>query len=77
MKIRLKCFGRLAEITGKSELEVSEIADTDLLLEKMRRDFPGLNGCSFLISVNMKLVKSNQQLKQGDEVALLPPFAGG
>lgn len=77
MKIHLKLFGRLAEITKKSDMEISEITDTDLLVKKILKDFPDLSQLNFLVSVNKKLVKESQQLKSGDEVALLPPFAGG
>lgn len=77
MNIQFKCFGQLIDVIGKSELEIPEITDTDLLMKKMLKDFPKLSEYNFLISVNKKLVKEKQLLKSGDEVAFLPPFAGG
>lgn len=77
MKIKLKFFGQLAEITGTSEIEVSEISNTDLLTRKILSDFPRLKDFKFQVSVNKKLIQKNQELEPGSEVAFLPPFAGG
>ena len=77
MEIQLKCFGQVAEIIGKSELKTYDIADTDSLIKKICTDFPKLDKFTFLISVNKKLIQGNQKLRTGDEVAFLPPFAGG
>lgn len=75
--MRLKFFGQLSEITQKSEMEISFIADTDLLTQKVLTDFPSLKEHTFLIAVNQKIIKQNQQLEDGNEIAFLPPFAGG
>ena len=77
MKIKLKFFGQLAEITGTANIEVAEINDTDSLTKKMLIDCPRLKDFKFQISVNKKLVQKNQELETGSEVAFLPPFAGG
>ncbi len=77
MKIQIKFFGQLAEITGLSSIEVDEINDTDLLIKKMLSDFPKLKDCKFQVAVNHKLLKEKQVLESGSEVAFLPPFAGG
>ncbi len=77
MKIQLKFFGQLAEITGKEIVEVDGIEDTDSLVKRMLNEFPKLKSCKFQIAVDQKLLKQNQQLKSVSEVAFLPPFAGG
>lgn len=77
MKIQLKFFGPLAEITEKTTIEVSEINDTDLLVKKILNDFPKLSNCKFMISVNRKLISENKKLESGNEVAFLSPFSGG
>lgn len=77
MNIQVLLFGSMAEIVGKAKLIVNDCNDTDSLKVKMIIEYPQLNNCVFLISVNKKLIKANHQLEQGNEVAFLPPFAGG
>ena len=77
MKIKLEFFGQLVEITGSSKLEMDEVSDTDSLMKKIENDFPKLKNHKILIAVNKKIIKENQKLETGSEVALLPPFAGG
>ncbi len=76
-KMQLKLYGRVAEITGNAVMEITPVADTDALLKKLLQDFPMLKECNFLIAVDKKIVKQNQLLESQNEVALLPPFAGG
>lgn len=77
MNIQVKLFGPLTDVVGSIQLELSDIADTESLKKKILGDFPGLSKYTFKIAVGKKLVNENIRLKSGDEVALLPPFAGG
>jgi molybdopterin converting factor small subunit len=77
MNIEVLLFGQLAEIVGKSKLIVNDCKDTQSLKEKLVNDYPRLKECVFLISVNKLVVKKNHMIEIGNEVALLPPFAGG
>lgn len=77
MSIRLMLFGSLAAIVGKSQLLIDDCIDTQSLKENLITEYPQLRDFVFLISVNKKFVKNNHILEQGDEVAFLPPFAGG
>jgi len=77
MKVNVLLFGSLADIAGKSKLEISGCKDTQSLTRKITEEFPKLRDCEFLISVNKKIVINNQQLGPGNEIAFLPPFAGG
>ena len=75
--MKLFFFGQLAEVTGKSDMEILNIPDTDSLLKKLETDFPKLKNLKFQISVDRKISKGNVKLENGSEIALLPPFAGG
>ncbi len=75
--MKLFFFGQLAEVTGKSEMEITNISDTETLLKKLEADFPKLKNLKFQISVDRKIGKGNVILENGSEIALLPPFAGG
>ncbi|HEY4798396.1 MAG TPA: MoaD/ThiS family protein [Bacteroidia bacterium] len=77
MNVRIKFFGLLAEVAKISELVLPGVKDTDAMREKIISDFPELKNQSFVVAVNKKVITGNQLLDQGDEIALLPPFAGG
>lgn len=77
MEIKIIFFGSLADLIGKSKLTVNDCFDTQSLKEKLIKEFPQIKNCEFLISVDKKLVRNNQKLVPGNEVAFLPPFAGG
>ncbi|MCC6581960.1 MAG: MoaD/ThiS family protein [Phycisphaeraceae bacterium] len=77
MSIQIKLFGPLTDVVGSSQLTLSEIADTESLRKTILAEFPGLNKHAYKIAVGKKIVNENIKLNPGDEVALLPPFAGG
>ncbi len=74
--VNVLLFGRLAEICGQSSF-FFDMADTDTINEKLRNDFPELQQLSFAVAVNQILISRNTALKNGDEVALMPPYSGG
>lgn len=78
MKVTVKYFGLVAEAAEKSE-EVLELNGVLTALELKEQCLNGLNISdkdSVQIAVNQNL-DDTITLKDGDEVALLPPFAGG
>ena len=77
MKIKLLFFGVIGEKTGLDELEMEEMADLNMLKDALGKKFPKLLGHTVLYAVNQTVVKGNIQLKEGDEIAIMPPFAGG
>ena len=79
MKIELKYFGLLAEAIGKSKeiLEIEANCTVQQLQELVGERYPELQNKSFKVAVNQNLVDGTVVLSEKDEVALLPPFAGG
>jgi molybdopterin synthase catalytic subunit len=80
--ITVKLFALLKEKAGASELAVRERAATvGELLSVLERDHPALAGLltggRMLVSVNQEFAAPETGLKDGDEVALMPPFSGG
>lgn len=79
MNIQVKYFGMLVEVTTYSEEvwslnQATSVAQFKLdLLEK----YPLLLEKKFKIAINKKIVNDASLIKSGDELALLPPFAGG
>ncbi len=77
MKIQLLFFGILTDITGCDRVILKDILNTDELISKIEIDFPGLKEMTYRIAVNKMIINGNMLLKDGDEIALLPPFSGG
>lgn len=82
MYVRILAFGILKESLGPAEsLELPEGASVIDLLEHLRSR-PPLAGMmpdfrSIAVGVNAEYVAANHILREGDEVALLPPVSGG
>ncbi len=77
MEISVLFFGVLAEITGTSRKNYRDIKSFGDLKQRIRDDFPEIVHYNFRIAVNNKIVNEDPLLRQDDEVAYLPPFAGG
>lgn len=77
MKVKVLFFGVLGDKAGCAERVYEGFSDTDSLERRVAEEIQGLEGFSYRISLNNSLVKGNSPLKNGDEVAFLPPFAGG
>jgi molybdopterin converting factor small subunit len=74
--MKILFFGVLADVTGKSMIEM-EADDLDSLKRNLSVKFPELNQYRFQWAVNREKVEKNKWLNSSDEIALLPPFAGG
>ena len=79
MKLDLLFFGSLVDVTGLSQKELltDSLLDVKLLNEHLLSVFPLLAKHKYKIAVNQKIVEKEHRLKDGDEVAFLPPFSGG
>ncbi len=79
MKIKLVFFGVLVDVTGKSEIDLftEDLKDVALLNSYLSSNYPLLTNHQYKIAVNQEIAGNEQLLYDGDEVALLPPFAGG
>lgn len=77
MKINVKIFGQLAEITGKDKMSFNDIQDTDQLMDHLQSLYPVLRDTRFACAVDMRIISSNTRLNNNSTVALLPPFSGG
>lgn len=77
MHITIKYFGQIAEIT-KKEKEVLEFSGQTIseLLESLYSRYTLLKNKDFQVAQNQELVSFKTKLT-GQEIALLPPFAGG
>ena len=79
--VTVRAFARYAEILGLEEttLELAEPATVGDAVKLLRKSVP--NGHLLpeqpLVAVNLEHVLVETPLREGDELALLPPLAGG
>ena len=77
MQVKVLIFGQLTDITGRSEIYLTDISDRDELVQTLNRQFPALAESKYAIAVDKKVVSQNILLSDECTVALLPPFSGG
>lgn len=79
--VRIRFFARYAELVGREEaaLAVPLPATVGDVVRRIRQELPG--GAAIperpLAALNLRHVPLDTALADGDEVALLPPLAGG
>jgi molybdopterin converting factor small subunit len=80
-KVSVRFFARYAELAGceSSALNMSMPATVADVIAKVRDVFPGTHAMPArpLAALNRRQVKLDALVNEGDEVALLPPLAGG
>jgi len=77
MRVRVLYFGVLKEIFGRESewMEMAEPARVRDVLNRCEERGAGLS--SIAVAVNQEYAKAEDALRDGDEVALLPPVSGG
>lgn len=69
-------FGMIAEKAGTSSIEMEAGSIAELQRVLIAR-IPDLDRMSYAIAVDRAVVKTDRTLSGTEEVAVLPPFAGG
>ena len=77
MKITVLFYGYLVEKSGTTSKEFENIKNIDLLIKKLNEQISGFKKLNYKIALNQNIIQKNKELKNGDIVALLPPFSGG
>ncbi len=81
MKVKVLFFGLLHDLTGfgEEELELREGETLDELWRGYERRFPRLGEIagSLFAAVNQEITEQSRRLRDGDEVAFMPPVSGG
>jgi molybdopterin converting factor subunit 1 len=81
MKIRLLLFASCRDAVGAKELDlaVEDAISAGALREELARLYPRLKPLKekLLVAVNAEYVDDRAVLRDGDEVALIPPVSGG
>ncbi len=83
MRIKVLFFAKSREVAGVSEqwFELPSGADTEALLTSLLASFPALESvmktCVFALNQEYVRPQDKESLKDGDEVAIIPPLSGG
>lgn len=80
MTITIKYFGSLVDITKKKEEQVvleNDKISVAFLKSKIEAAYEGIQNITYAIAVNQSLSGLDVTIKNQDEIAFLPPFAGG
>ncbi len=79
--VTVRFFARYAELAGceSASVAVSLPATVEDVVRRVRETFPGARAFPerLLAAVNLRHAKLDAAVQDGDEVALLPPIAGG
>jgi molybdopterin converting factor subunit 1 len=80
--ITVKLFAILKDKAGRADLSLAFSNGTvETLLKQVSHEYPALAdilSCEgIMVSVNQEFVKMDAAVRDGDEVALMPPFSGG
>lgn len=81
MRVSVRLFARLRDIVGTGELdrEVPTGTTVQALWDALSDDFPDIRAYAGSMSsaVNTEYSRMDVELRDGDEVAFLPPVSGG
>lgn len=81
MRVTVRLFARLRDIAGTGDLqrEVPAGATVRVVWDALAAEFPDLGpyAASISTAVNTEYARMDAPLRDGDEIAFLPPVSGG
>lgn len=79
IRVRVRCFASVRECLGQDVFDVDLAIGTSVaqLLALLARQAPALERLPLAFAVNRDYARSETVLRDGDEVAFIPPISGG
>ncbi len=77
MTIKVMFFGVLSEVAGIDIRHYNGVRSISDLKHRLEDEFPEIRHYNYRLSLNNEIINGDRALNDNDEVALLPPFAGG
>jgi len=79
LSINIKYFGMIGEAANKDSeiININESVTVEELKNVILRKHPKLKRLDFQIALNLTIAGKDEKINDKDEIALLPPFAGG
>lgn len=78
MHITVKCFAEARDVLARDEfcMDVPEGTTVEVVAEEIRRLSSQLADMPFVLSLNMEYPPEGTLVKDGDELAIIPPVSG-
>jgi MoaE-MoaD fusion protein len=81
VRVKVLFFGMLKDIVGRAEdhIEVADDARLESVFTRYAREFPRLTDLesSIVLACNQEFCDRSVAIREGDEIAFLPPVSGG
>jgi len=77
MQVKVLFFGVLTDVTGTVIRHYNDVRTSAELRFRIEDDYPEIVHYNFRVSHNNVLITDDVVLSDGDELAYMPPFAGG
>ncbi|KAL2630847.1 hypothetical protein R1flu_015533 [Riccia fluitans] len=81
VRVKVLLFARARELVGRSQVDlaVKEGATTAECVAELTKQFPALEIMrnSVVVALNFDYVTEPVMVKEGDEMAIIPPISGG
>ncbi len=81
VRVKVLFFGMLKDIVGRAEdhIEVADDARLESVFARYARQFPRLTDleASIVLACNQEFCDRSAAIREGDEIAFLPPVSGG
>jgi len=79
LSINIKYFGMIGEAANKDSevITINESATVEELKNVILQKHKKLKKMDFQIALNLNIAGKDEKINDKDEIALLPPFAGG
>ena len=81
IRVKVLYFAQVREAAGTSGEEIDLVKDSSLnnLISKIEENHPGIlrHKEDIQLAVNRNVAGKNLSLKEGDQIAVFPPVAGG
>ena len=83
MKVRVLFFSLLRDVTGEEEVERELAGEEEIsvgpFLDSLYKDYPGLAewDSKILVAVDQHYVERTDTIRDGQEIAIMPPVQGG
>jgi molybdopterin converting factor subunit 1 len=80
MTVRIRFFALGRELVGRSELAytLEDGATLHNVIQRLKAEHPALERLpSCMLAINSDYADESQPLRDGDEIALIPPVSGG
>ena len=81
VRVKVLFFGMLKDIVGRAEdqIEVADDARLESVFTRYARQFPRLTDLesSIVLACNQEFCDRSAAIREGDEIAFLPPVSGG